>query len=426
MYAVICSPQFWKQIEDVVSSKGEEILFQSIDKDIDIGTEMEKIGRISVRHLIIDITPIQDDKKFIHAIRRFRIINDKTQIIIIAPNCQPGNALIKNLVTMGIYDIIAPAGEKEEEITISNLLIDALDNPSPYKKAVKWDVQCDDELSGTDESKKQSKEQSKSKVIIRKEIERVNVFELPEDYKKIIGITGISNSGKSTICLYSSLLFKEKRVALIDLSENQDLSFYFEEEDMSQNRIDINKNVSLFFNVQAADDEDPLLFLDILKEEFDLIIIDLGNNLENKFIKYIDNFYIVCDNDLSNWQELNYYLNKMKTLKIHYRKIKIIFNKVIVDRYLKTINDLSRYDKNNNLELIYNEDLEFFKVNFILDKKMYDKALNFDIGLLKDNTFKSDIFKIADDMYYLPKPEIKKGLMSKLFNRKGDKNEQEI
>lgn len=169
MYAVICNPVFYREIEQAISSKEEEILEKAVGNDIDILDEFERIGRISIKHLIIDLTAIQDTHKLIHAIKRYRIKNDKTQIIIISPNTEAPNQLIDSIVKLGIYDIIAPKAEKLEDIRILPQLLELLEEPSTYKKAVRWTLYND---NGTENGNVECEEKD-GKIIEKKVVKEV-------------------------------------------------------------------------------------------------------------------------------------------------------------------------------------------------------------------------------------------------------------
>lgn len=136
MFAVICNQQYFDDIEGVLNSRDEQIAIKAIDNDVDIVSEIEQIKRLPITHLILDITSVQDSDKLLMAIHRYRIMHDHTQIIIVAPNFEPGDEILHSLVTMSIHNIIAPSSELSESLIKS--LNDVLDHPFTYKNAVKW------------------------------------------------------------------------------------------------------------------------------------------------------------------------------------------------------------------------------------------------------------------------------------------------
>lgn len=140
MFAVISSPQFWKDIEQAILSKNEEILYNAVDININLNSELDSISRLSIKHLIIDITSISDLNSFVPAIRKYRILKEGAQIIIIAPNYEPGNQILAELVRMGIYDFVTPKGESLDDITILPYILGAINKPATYGKAARWDT----------------------------------------------------------------------------------------------------------------------------------------------------------------------------------------------------------------------------------------------------------------------------------------------
>lgn len=210
MFAVICSQKYWKEIEQAISLIGEEIVYKFIDNDIDSLSEFEKIGRIAVKYLIIDVTAIEGHKKLIQAVKRYRIMNNYTQLIVIAPNCEPGNELLHSLVTMGIYDIFSPAGDEIEKMNISASLIDMIKKPTSYKKAVRWVI--DKEVNINDSS-----------IVIEKIVEVEG--EKPDSFKKLI-LTVWDNAEFGCELAYMAAKLSGLEVLLVDadlLSPKADL-----------------------------------------------------------------------------------------------------------------------------------------------------------------------------------------------------------
>lgn len=68
----------------------------------------ENISRMgNLDEFVVDITALQDtDAEIIQAFEMLRIMNYKTRLIILAPNRQPGDELLKQCFEMGLYDLI--------------------------------------------------------------------------------------------------------------------------------------------------------------------------------------------------------------------------------------------------------------------------------------------------------------------------------
>jgi len=266
MFAVICNPQYWKDIEGVIISRNEQILLKSVDNDVDIICEFEKIERVPIKYLIIDITSIQDSDDFLRVIRRYRIRHDTTQIIILAPNCIPGDESIHSLVTMGIYNIIAPSGETPEELAIPLTLNDVLDNPYSYKKAVRW-VGYDDNYHLKEDVK--AVNTSKTEIVSIKE--------------RIVGTITItvanlqhgSGSSHTALTIAKYLSAKGFRVAVVELKQTNDYGLIYLQTKSSYNQHSFKYET---FDIYANDGEihpDDLL-INAMSKNYNYIVLDVG------------------------------------------------------------------------------------------------------------------------------------------------------
>lgn len=272
MYAVLCNSVFLKEIEQAITLKGEEILFKAVDDDIDILDSFEKVSRTPVKHLIIDISAIQDTKKLLLAVKRYRIRNDKTQIIIIAPNVTPPNTFINALVTMGIYDILAPGGEKLEDIVLLPSLLDILESPYTYKKSVKWfldtDINADiqDSLDVLPKSNKNDKEIIERTLTITRE--------------KIIGTVVIAVAGTmnrvgtthSALTIAEFLKNSNFKVALLELHNSRN----FIEIKRAYKDIREEENHFIYNGISYFPYTKNIDLLDVLQKEYNYIILDMG------------------------------------------------------------------------------------------------------------------------------------------------------
>lgn len=280
MYSVLCNPIFWKEINDVISSKGEEILLKAIDTDIDVVEEFEKISRIAVTHIIIDITAIVDTKKLISAIKRYKIKNDKSQIVIIAPNYSPPNPVIYSLVKMGIYDIINPQSENLEDIKISEELKKILDNPSTFKKAVRWFL--DEEMEYTKELNVINETNSRSRLKGSEKSKDERPLTITKE--KIVGTVVIAIAGTikrigtthTSISMATFLKNNGFKVALVEYYNSHHFNF------IKNNYEDVREGENFFIidNIHYYPFNDSFEILDILNDDFNYIIMDMGKYSE--------------------------------------------------------------------------------------------------------------------------------------------------
>lgn len=143
MYGVISCKTYWQYINDVIVTRNENVLYQTVDCDVDIQYELDKATRVHLETIIIDTSCLVDLIELPRAIRRYRIKCDKTRIIILASDLEPGNNEMSLLVQMGVYDII-PINSNDDQADISTLLMNNIENPYKYAKAVRWDIGASD------------------------------------------------------------------------------------------------------------------------------------------------------------------------------------------------------------------------------------------------------------------------------------------
>jgi hypothetical protein len=270
MFAVFCSPNFWNEIDSVVTSMNDEILLKCIDSDIDIAEQFEKVSRISVKHLIIDISAIQDTKKLLIHIKRYRYKFDKSQIIIIAPNVVPGDTLMHSLVTMGIYDIIAINGENLESISITPHLIDLIENPATYKKAVKWFI--DDDVIPSNDSDT-VKDINRSAIQIKEKTVTVTKEKIVGNV--VVAVAGTMSRIGTTHTVLSIAEFLKNlnfRVAVVEYHQSNHFNL------IKEGYEDIEDNVS-YFNLNGLDYypySNDINLLDIIQQDYNYIVMDMG------------------------------------------------------------------------------------------------------------------------------------------------------
>lgn len=264
MYAVICDPNYWKEIEDTIKQREEDIIFKQIDSEVDIISELDQISRIAVKHLIIDISVLEENK-IIQAIRRYRIKNDKTQIIIIAPNCLPGNEIIHAIVSMGIYNIIAPQGEDK----LGPLLEDVLNIPRSYKKAVRWvldePIENNKKVPGESKRNNESKSMAQTTTITK---------------EKIVGTVVIACAGTM-----SRIGTTHAAITIAEFLKNNNFSVALKELYNSTSFTDIegayedSKDEGDYYSLDGLDFypyTENLSVLDVLERDYNYIVLDMG------------------------------------------------------------------------------------------------------------------------------------------------------
>lgn len=268
MFAVITSPQFWKEIEQVINSMEEDVLFQKIDEDIDLSEELEKVSRISVKYLIIDISCVADQGKITQSIMNYKMKRESTRIIIIAPNCLPGNPIMSFLFSLGIWDFLNPKGDKGD-LTIIESLNECLQRQPSYQKGVKWFIgsqENDSQVSNIKEKIKLEKEVSERTVVIEKGKLLGTV---------VIAVVGAMNRIGTTHTVISLTKFLKDlnyNVAVMELKKSQ----AFTAIKNSYEDVKIDGNMFTLEGIDFYPYSENLSVLDILQDEYDYLILDMG------------------------------------------------------------------------------------------------------------------------------------------------------
>lgn len=358
MYAVLCSTVLWKEIEQTVSSKGEQVIFKAIDDDIDVVSEFEKIRRTPIKHLIIDLTAIQDIEALQHCIARYRVLNDTTQIIVIAPNITPPDPLMDALVKMGIYDIYNPQAENLSDIILLPSLIELIDNPLTYKKAVRWKLDFDITKESSNASTEKQKSQKEVRVVekeVRVVEEKVKIIEkeVTRDVEvlgdSVITLVSGAPTGKSFLGwnLAHALAKQGYKIAYINTDSCNSSNFFFEIEDDDptfENITSRNKNLQDLVDSGYAINDNLIIYtgefgklsyvskevftklLGRLRADNNIVIIDPASGLsENLMIalQYSNTAIVVSDLDYSHLEmnlrlldKISSFLNKNKTIAV--------------------------------------------------------------------------------------------------------------
>lgn len=288
MYAVISSPEHYLEIEKTINSLGNEIIYNYVDREVDLGQELIKISRLAIKHLILDISCVEQEEKIVNHLKRYRIKNEGTQIIIIAPNALPGNPVIHHLVTkIHICDIIAPRTDGAENAIILPFLVDAIEKPATYKKAIKWVIDDEDAILQIDSNSKEVKE-GKTKIVKSIE-ERTKTVTVTKD--RIIGTVTIAVIGTqnrvgvthTAISIAKFLKNKGHKVALIENNDSGD----FAEIKNSYEDIKEKKQSFIIDGIDFYPYSEKVTITDILDmENYNYAVIDMGQYKKADFNEF--------------------------------------------------------------------------------------------------------------------------------------------
>lgn len=348
MFAVICSEIFYDSIKTAIDSTGEQIIINNIGNDIDLSEEFNRTYNVSeaIKYFILDISSVSDPKSLPSYVRNFRIRQDSTTFIIIAPNCQPGNPIVAELVRIGIYDILSPElpvdmskdNVKEyKEKYLDPLFKEAIGAaPKRYRDAVRWDkdfIQSE-----------QNKEKPKS--VIKKEIIREIKYKPSKTIieSNFLGSVLIAVAGDAVnvgcthaaiqIAFFLSRHVKNFKVAVAQHNDTQAFQYL--------SKLGLGKALSeKSFTYKNVDFYYDTPMLEIKKMDFyDYIILDIGliksQGKSNEFIKseYFDMMHwadlpiLVCSSKPWEYEEITISLfddSEMDTCK-ETRDWKLLFN----------------------------------------------------------------------------------------------------
>jgi hypothetical protein len=321
--------------------------------------------------------------------------------------------IIHSLILNGIYDYYV--GDLDQEI-VKELLFKPK-NRNDVKNDILENYSYNPVLGEVRET------EEKEKVVFIDRVEEVTrvetqvITEIPKDYKKTVGFIGERNVGRTfTLLQIATYLSEEIKVAVVDNTANQGLSYYFKKNDEI---IEINKNLIIYPGEYL---ENKFQMLDHIKQKSDLVIIDfdltekhsiedVDTNLVNNLPIFLDGLYIVTDSDPSHAKYIYENVRFLTSNNITDNKIKIIFNKIIVKSQVKGLFDLYRFESEGKSL----PKLDYFKLKMLVEPKIYEDVINFNNEVYKkDEEYNRQIEIIAKDIFSINKAT-KKSFFKKIF-----------
>ncbi len=174
---------------------------------------------------------------------------------------------------------------------------------------------------------------------------------LPTDYKKVVGFTGGSSSGVTTVIAALSEYFSKsgRKTAIVDLTTNRRLYEMFGQGYRSLNpdtqelagnslryllqgelkaaKLDRKRELYMSDAPLEIDKDKYIDIIDPLKASNDVVLLDMDFCTSPEVLKHIDNLYVVKDMNLYTMKETAEYIEKLKSRPASLLKLKIIISK---------------------------------------------------------------------------------------------------
>ena len=303
MYGFIGSSEYFKEVKEFVFSQENEFEYKIIGEDIDIFVELNNVSQVKVKYLIIDIAALVDEMRVVEAIQKFKLSQPKTQIIVIVSlKYIPGNAVISELVKLGVYDIIR---HEIEQGSLEDLLLDHVIHPTPHRQAKKWEIEeetisevrsslveygytnnepIEDKYEKefhtvenlTEECEEECEEEKKFFIQPKKVVERtITIIQ-----EKIVGTAVIAFSGSTkrigtthiSISMANFLSAKGFKVGVVEFHPSK----HFESIRNAYDGIEEHSKCFKLNDTYFYPYQKELTVTDVLQEDFNYIILDMG------------------------------------------------------------------------------------------------------------------------------------------------------
>jgi hypothetical protein len=317
--------------EDIKMAIGETIVFERIGtyEQETFQSLINSAIRVSLSTLIVDMD-CANSEAVIKGLKLYRMNRSDVRIILFAPGKVPGDNLISQLVSIGIWDIVAPeipVIENEDEEVIFDVwpyIKQRIENKATYGDAARWHYELTFSTNKENDEKENSTKEkisNRTKIITKTEvIVEEKITFIPNNMIAVINLS--KKAGSSFLTLNLAKLLSENNVSVsilenpissdgrtylfdilgIELSVDEDFHFYsVPHEIKKKNRINpnhviVDENLEYLIvnpqmdKIEQWSYEDTLKYLNSSKNN--VKIIDIGeiyakNFEKNPFFKLI-------------------------------------------------------------------------------------------------------------------------------------------
>ena len=261
LVAVISGPNYFEALKNSVELTNSQLAFlQLVQKDDDLGKAFTEIKRSHIDALVIDLTCASHNQLY-NELRNFRLMREKTRILVISPGASPGDLLLSKLVPLRIYDIVTSEGPEEIAKEVSHLL---QTEPKSLAAAWRW-------FAGEEYDETEGKTTTKTIVTTTDRIVEQVVYRDRIIGSVVIAVAGaMEGAGSTHFALSTAKYFAKanKTVALVELNDRPSLGTL--REDVKAGPFYLH-NFKVFPNIK-----EPHQLLEVFQEAYNYVVLDLG------------------------------------------------------------------------------------------------------------------------------------------------------
>lgn len=151
MIGIVVSEKIKTKIEPLVNETVTVLKEGSFGEE-EILQILKNLANTELDLLILDLD-CAPQQAWIKGLRLFRFARSQTRIIALAPARKPGDPTLSALVSLGVYDLLAP----EDDENILPALAKAIKQPANYADAARWHFSLNVETETEEKPKKKEK-----------------------------------------------------------------------------------------------------------------------------------------------------------------------------------------------------------------------------------------------------------------------------
>ncbi|TVX85622.1 hypothetical protein [Paenibacillus agilis] len=340
MYGLLINREKIKDVRDAVI--GSQIWFEEagVFSQEEFLQHCQSASNVELQTLIVDMD-CTDETSLIKGLRTFR--NKRlSRIILIAPGRKPGDPTISSLLSLQVWDIVAPEeidpdpdeeddfeeGDYEEEDPnsesyLTTLLKLQISSDFGYGNAARWDVQ-NQQLADPEKPKTKGKNEDSSKAqkmvtdpSIIEHIHSITVDPPTEKSNKVtlletiigtvlVSVIGVETNAATThtaLLVANYLVERGYKVAIVEANQNKD----FERIEYVYEGMKGYKSSEQTFSIHDVDYYKSSSALDMAQlheKEYDYIVLDLGAYADAEYIEefFRSNVQIIVGHG-SEWRQ---------------------------------------------------------------------------------------------------------------------------